>query len=52
MGKLKNFISHITVHKKDKDLFIENELKFMGPGQKPGETLGAEKKDEPKRTRK
>ncbi len=50
MGKLRNFFSHITVHKKDKDSFIKNEVANMGPGKIPKAVK--EKKNEPKRTRK
>ena len=32
MGKFRNFISHITVHKKDVDSFVEGELAGMGRG--------------------
>lgn len=42
MGKLRNFISHITVHQKDKDSFIKNELADMGPGEKPKEEDGGQ----------
>lgn len=34
MGKIKNFISKITVHKKDTESFINNELVSMGSGEK------------------
>ena len=44
MGKLRNFISQITVHKDDRDSFIENEIKYMGPGEMPKE------EDEPKQS--
>lgn len=41
MGKLKTFLSAITVRKEEKS-FIDNELADMGPGKKPGKK-GAKK---------
>lgn len=42
MGKLRNFISHITVRQKDKEAFIKGELADMGPGIKPKEEDGGQ----------
>lgn len=42
MGKLKTFLSAITVRKGEKS-FIDNELAGMGPGKKPGKKKGAKK---------
>lgn len=42
MGKLKTFLSAITVRKDEKS-FIDNELAGMGPGKKPGKKKGAKK---------